>query len=44
LGLESPTGSVLQGLPSTAYTMMGVWAFSFILCLYCTKPHQSETV
>jgi hypothetical protein len=24
LGLESPTGSVLQGLPSTAYTMMGV--------------------
>jgi hypothetical protein len=24
LGLESPTGFVLQGLPSTASTMMGV--------------------
>jgi hypothetical protein len=31
LGLESPSGFVLQGLPSTASTVMGVWAFSFIL-------------
>jgi hypothetical protein len=31
LGLESPTGFVLQGLPRDASTMMGVWAFSFIL-------------
>jgi hypothetical protein len=37
LGLESPTGGfVLQGLPSTASTMMGVWAFSFSILIVTT--------